>query len=89
MVDELFDDFEVDVSLEERHAYFFQRFLDVLRRKRTLAAQVLERSLQFFLKILKHRMTLNVPAEVRSLDSGSPFILPLVGHFDPLTSISV
>ena len=47
VVDEFFDDFEVDVGLEQRHANFFQRFADVLFREGALSAQVLECALQF------------------------------------------
>ena len=33
VVDQLFDDFEVDVGLKQRHADFFQRLADILFRQ--------------------------------------------------------
>jgi hypothetical protein len=55
-VNKLLHDLEVNVGLKQRHADFFERFLDVFLGKRALSAQVLERPLQFFLKIFKHRI---------------------------------
>ncbi len=47
VVDQFFDDLEVDVGFEQRHANFFQRFADVFFGERALSAQVLECALQF------------------------------------------
>ena len=55
LVDELLDDFEVDVGFEQREADFAQRLLDIFFGEDGLSAEGLERALQFFLKILKHR----------------------------------
>ena len=46
VLDELFDDPEVDVGLEQRHADFAQGALHVLGRELPFAAQVLEDPLQ-------------------------------------------
>ena len=54
VVNQFFDDLEVDVGLEQRHADFFQRFADVLFRQRALSAQVLKGALQLICKVLKH-----------------------------------
>ena len=54
VLDELFDDVQVDVGFEQRHANFFERLADVFFGKGSLAAQVLERALQLICKILKH-----------------------------------
>ena len=54
VLDQLFDDVEVDVGFEQRHANFFQRFADVLFGERALSAQVLEGALQLVCKVLKH-----------------------------------
>ena len=55
VVDELLDDFEVDVGLEQGEADFAQRLVNVLFGERGLAAEGLEGALEFFLKILKHK----------------------------------
>ena len=55
LINELLNDFEVDVGFQQRQSDFAQRLLDVFLGKRGLTAQGLERALQFFLKILKHR----------------------------------
>src|SRR6266567_970329 len=70
-VNQLLDHFEVDVRLKQRHADLFQRFLNVFRRERALSAQVLERSLQFFLKILKHKIKWFLACGARGGGTGS------------------
>ena len=45
--DELFDDFEIDVGFEQRHADFAQGRLHVFGGELAFAAQVLEDTLQF------------------------------------------
>ena len=55
VVDELLDNFEVDVGLKQRQADLAQRLLHVFFVEGGLAAQGLERALKLFLKILKHR----------------------------------
>ncbi len=45
--DQLFDNFEVDVGFEQRHANFSQGALHVFGREFAFAAQVLENPLQF------------------------------------------
>ena len=55
LVDELLDDFEVDVGFEQRQPNFAQGLADVFVGEDGLSAQGLEGALQFFLKILKHR----------------------------------
>ena len=54
-VDELFDDFEVDVGFEESQTNLFQRLGNVLFGEDGLPAERLEGALEFFLEILKHR----------------------------------
>ena len=44
---ELFDDLEMDVGLEQRHANLAQRGLHIFRREFSFAAQVFEHPLQF------------------------------------------
>ena len=46
--DELFDNLEIDVGFEQRHADFAQGALHVFGREFAFAAQVLENPLQFF-----------------------------------------
>ena len=54
MINQLFDNFEVDVGFKQGKANLAQRLLHVLFSESTLAAQVLKGSLKFFGKILKH-----------------------------------
>ena len=44
--DQLFDDFEVDIGFQQRHANFLERFADVLFGQRALPSQVLKGALQ-------------------------------------------
>ena len=52
--DELFDDFEIDVGFEQRHAHFAQGGLHVFGGEASFAAQVLEDTLQFVGQIIEH-----------------------------------
>jgi hypothetical protein len=52
--DELFDDLEIDVGFEQRHANFAQRRFHVFGRQASFAAQVLEDALQFVGQIIEH-----------------------------------
>src|SRR5205823_9344507 len=61
-INQFLDDFEIDVGFEQGQADFPQCVLNVLLVKDRLAAQALEGSLKFFLKILKHRVALILPA---------------------------
>ena len=54
VVDQFLDDLEVDVGLEQRQADFAQRFADVLFGQLALAAEILECTLQFVGKVIKH-----------------------------------
>src|ERR1700680_1508352 len=56
-VDQLLDDFEVDVGFKQRQANLAQRLRNVLFGELGLSAKALERSLQFFLKILEHSLS--------------------------------
>ena len=56
VVNQFFDDFEVDIGFQQRQPNFAQRLLDVLFRQAALATQVLEGALQFFCEVLKHRI---------------------------------
>ena len=47
VLDELFDNLEIDVGFEQRHADFAQGALHVFGRELAFAAQVLENPLQF------------------------------------------
>src|SRR5258706_4410634 len=47
LIDELFDDLDVDVSFEQSHADFPQGLLDVFFGERALAAEVFEGALEF------------------------------------------
>ena len=49
LVDELLDDFEVDVGFQQRQTDLAQRFLDVFFAENGLAAQALKGALEFFL----------------------------------------
>ena len=55
MLDQVPHHVEVDVGFQQRHANLAQRLRNVLFGQRALAAKVLERPLQFFCKVLKHR----------------------------------
>ena len=54
VLDQFFDDVEVNVGFEQRHADFFQRFADVFFRQGALSAQILKGTLQLIGKVLKH-----------------------------------
>src|SRR5437879_2458217 len=47
VLDQLLDDFEIDVGLEQRHADLTQRRLHIFGRQASFAAQILEDTLQF------------------------------------------
>ena len=53
-VDEVFDDFEVDVGFKQRQTDLFHRLGDVLFGEDGLSAERLEGALEFFLEILEH-----------------------------------
>ena len=54
VVDQVLDDLEVDVGLQQRQADLAQRLVDVLLGQLALPAEILERALQLFGKVLKH-----------------------------------
>jgi hypothetical protein len=56
VIDELFDDFEVNVGFEQRQPDFAQRLLHVLFVENGLATQGLKGALKFFGKVLEHKL---------------------------------
>ncbi len=56
-VDQLFDNFEVDVGLKQRQTNLFHRLGDVLFREDSLSAKRLKGALEFFLEILEHSVS--------------------------------
>ena len=57
MINELFDNFEVDIGLKQGQPDLTQGLLHIFFGEAALPAQVLERSLEFLGKVLKHRAT--------------------------------
>ncbi len=55
VVDQVLDDFEVDVGFQQRQTDLFQRLGNVFFGEDGLSAKGLEGALQFFLEILEHR----------------------------------
>jgi len=54
VVDQLLDDFEVDVCLKQGEANFAQRLVNILFRERGLPTEAFKGALEFLLKILNH-----------------------------------
>ncbi len=55
-VNELFDNFKVDVGFQQRQTNLLQRLGDVLFSEDSLSAKRLKGALEFFLEIFEHRL---------------------------------
>src|SRR5882757_7549733 len=71
MLDQVLHNVQIDVGFKQGQPYLAQSFGDVLFRNCALAAKVLERTLQFFLKIFKHDL-FGIPIWL------SPLSLPVI-----------
>src|SRR5262245_38593492 len=76
VLDELFDNAEVDVGLEQRQTDFTQGALHVLGAELALAAKILEYALKLFRKVVKHGSDATPGCTLRlrhhSLEAGGP-----------------
>ena len=62
VLNQLFDDLEVDIGLEQSHADLLQSLLDILLGELSLPAQVFEDTLEFLCKAFKHvRLAVRTP----------------------------
>ena len=52
--DQLFDDFKINVRLEQRHAHFAQSRIHIFGGETTFTAHVLKNTLQFVGEIIEH-----------------------------------
>ena len=65
VLDQVGDDVEVDVGFEHGDANLAQSLGDVFFSERALATKILEDTLEFVGKILKHRVNLSLPDRLR------------------------